>query len=602
VHLRSFRSLTTFTVTSAALLGLAADAGAQGAKDKEAMKLHDQAMNDDYLNVAFDKSEKKLKDALKRCGANACSKEVLGKLHVALGTVHGVGLNDLKQAEDDFVTALKADPNAKPDPSLTNPDLDKAFAAAQKKAGVAGAGPGKPGKPDPAEPGEGPKGAGGDIEHTPIPEQAINTPVPVYIEIPEELGVSTVTLRYKPFGAPKWKSLEMQKVGNGFGAEIPCEDVTTTGDIRYYVIAKDAEGNPAGTAGSLKEPHKVPIKNDIEGDSPSLPGKKPPSKCAAKEDCPPGLPGCPDAGAKRGDKGWGASCEETQECQSGLVCLNGSCEEGAEGAAKKSDGKGPKNIITVGAQLDLLLISGADDVCSGSDSAYTCFYSDDSGQFYGAPKQAPGTNGIQGGFGLGSVRPLIGYDRVLLNLGPGSLAAGLRLGFAFGGSPSSDDSPPSSGTVRDGLANVPEDDRPDYNQSQANSYMPFHGELRATFVFGPSPLEQSKVRPYIFLGGGLAQVNASVPVTVCDHMEKNYDPVTAADNDEDPCGEVDDGPARAVSVDAYQITGLNFVGIGGGVVYGITSNIGIGAELKVMFMLPTFGIVFAPTIGPVFGF
>jgi len=138
VHLRSFRSFTAFTVTSAALLGLASEAGAQGAKDKEAMKLHDQAMNDDYLNVAFDKSEKKLKDALKRCGANGCSKEVLGKLHVALATVHGVGLNDLKQAEEDFVVALKADPNAKPDPSLTNPELDKTFAAAQKLLGTRG--------------------------------------------------------------------------------------------------------------------------------------------------------------------------------------------------------------------------------------------------------------------------------------------------------------------------------------------------------------------------------------------------------------------------------------------------------------------------------
>ena len=600
MHLRSFRSLTAFTVTSAALLGLVADAGAQGAKDKEAMKLHDQAMNDDYLNVAFDKSEKKLKDALKRCGANACSKEVLGKLHVALATVHGVGLNDLKQAEEDFVVALKADPNAKPDPSLTNPDLDKAYAAAQKKAGVGGGGAGgKPAKPDPGEPGETPKGAGGDIEHTPIPEQAINTPVPIYIEVPEELGVSTVTLRYKPFGAPKWKSLEMQKVGKGFGAEIPCEDVTTTGDIRYYVIAKDAEGNPAGTAGSLKDPHKVPIKNDIEGDAPSLPGKKPPAKCAAKEDCPPGLPGCPDAGAKRGDKGWGASCEQTQECQAGLVCLNGSCEEGAEGP-KADKGKGPKNIISLGAQLDLLLISGADDVCSGNNSAYTCFYSDDSGQFYGQPKAVEGTNGIQGGFGLASVRPLLGYDRVLLSLGPGSLAVGLRVGFAFGGSPSSDTEPPGN-KATDSLQTMfpDEDDRPEYNQSKANSFLPFHGELRATFVLGPSPLEQSKIRPYFFLGGGLAQVNASVPVTVCDHLEKDADPVT--DHDED-CGKASTGAARKVAVDAYQITGLNFVGLGGGAVYGITPNIGIGAELKVMFMLPTFGVVFAPTIGPVFGF
>jgi hypothetical protein len=605
VHLRPYRSLSTFTVTAAALLCVAGDVGAQGAKDKEALKLHDTAMNDDYLNVAFDKAEKKLKDAQKKCGKDGCSKEVSGKILVALATVHGVGQNDFKQAEEDFVAALKADPGAKPDPSLTNPELDKAFAAAQKKAGVAGSGGaggkgGEGGKGgDGGEGGKPVKPGGGDIDHTPIAEQVINTPVPIYVEVPEDLGVDKVTLRYKPFGAPKWKSLEMPKIGDGFGAEIPCEDVTTTGDVKYYIIAKDAEGNPAGTAGTLKEPHKVAIKNDIEGDAPSLPGKKPPTKCAAKEDCPPGLPGCPDAGAKRGDKGWGASCEQTQECSAGLVCLNGSCEEGTEGP-KPSDGKGPKNIVSAGAQLDLLLITGAEDVCSGNDSAYTCFYQDDSGQFYGQPKKVQGTNGIQGGFGLASVRALVGYDRVLLNLGPGALAAGLRVGFAFGGSPSSDKAPPG-GKATDSLETIfpDEDDRPEYNQTQANGFLPLHAEARATFILGGSPLELNKVRPYFFIGGGVAQVNAAVPVTVCDVLEKDGDPVDEHDND---CGEDDTPRARAVTVDAYQITGLNFIGAGVGAVFAFTPNVGIGAELKVMYMLPTTGIVFAPTVGPVFGF
>ncbi|MEJ7728929.1 MAG: hypothetical protein WKG00_06925 [Polyangiaceae bacterium] len=575
-------------VFAAVTLALSPEASAQGVKDKAALKLHDQAMNDDYLNVAFDKAEKKLKDALKQCGSG-CSKETMGKLHIALGTVHGVGNGDMKLAEEDFVTALKADPAAKVDPSLTNPELDKTFAAAQKKAG------GGTSKPPPGdEPGGEPKaGAGGDFEHTPITEQAINTPVPVYVEIPEDLGVDKVTLRYKPFGGTKWKSLEMSKVGSGFGGEIPCADVTTTGDIRYYIIAKDPEGNPAGTSGSLKEPHKVAIKNDIEGDPPSLPGKKPPQKCAAKEDCPPGLPGCPEAGAQRGDKGWGASCEQTPECQAGLVCLNGSCEEGTDTGGDKKPGKGPKNILSAGLQLDLMLISGAENVCSGADDAYSCFYQDGSGQFYGAPKDVNGTNGIQGGFGLAGVRALLGYDRLLLKLGPGSLAAGLRVGFAFGGSPSSDQGPQAKFEAN---SETQLQDY-EYNQKQANAFLPLHAEVRATYILGDSLIEKKKVRPYFFLGGGVAQVNASVPVTVCDVLTQDGDKVT------DGADSCDDGPpARSETVDAYQITGLNFVGVGAGAVYSFTDNVGIGAELKMMFMLPTFGVVFAPTIGPVFGF
>ena len=36
------------------------------------------------------------------------------------------------------------------------------------------------------------------MSHTPPAEQAVNTPVPIYIEVPEEVGATKVTLRYKP--------------------------------------------------------------------------------------------------------------------------------------------------------------------------------------------------------------------------------------------------------------------------------------------------------------------------------------------------------------------------------------------------------------------
>ena len=41
---------------------------------------------------------------------------------------------------------------------------------------------------------------GGDLTHTPPAEQAVNTPVPIYAEATEEVPLSKVTLRYKPFG------------------------------------------------------------------------------------------------------------------------------------------------------------------------------------------------------------------------------------------------------------------------------------------------------------------------------------------------------------------------------------------------------------------
>ncbi|EYF07350.1 tetratricopeptide repeat protein [Chondromyces apiculatus] len=588
---RSSRARIAIAIASLTLLGLPAIADAAGEKDAEAMKLHDQAMDEDYLAVEFDKAEKKLKDALKKCGKDGCTEKVLGKLHIALGTVYG-GAGKLDEAKTEFVAALKADPKAALIDALTTPELAKAYKDAQKEAGS--------GAPKPATPegdgGDDPTAAKkpeGDISHTPIAEQAINTPVPVYIEIPEEVGATKVGIRYKPFGSKKWKSAEMQQVGDGWGVEIPCEDVTTTGDLRYYIIAKDDAGDPVGTAGSLKVPYKVSIKNEID-EAPSLPGRKPPQKCAAKEDCPPGLPGCPSGkgdGGSRGDKSWGSSCEETQECSSGLICLNGTCEEGTETPTeKKSTGK--KNLIGVWGQLDLLLISGKEQgVCSGDDPSYVCFYSNNDAQFYGQPADVAGTNGIQGGLGVAGVRALLSYDRHLLQITPKvALTAGLRVGYAFGGSPGSEVAPRAwEGGTEDAPGQNP--------HAQANPYLPLHAELRIGAMFGDGTLAKRKFIPFAFVGGGLAQVNASVNVSVCDYRDTEGQLVGGGGEGTCPAG------TRAVrDLNAYQITGLNFIGLGGGAIYGITDNIGVAAELKFMFMVPTFGVVIAPQLGPVFAF
>lgn len=613
---RALRSLSALVLASVAALAFPSPAEAAGEKDKEALKLHDQAMDEDYLAVEFGKAEAKLKDALKRCGATGCTPKVLGKLHVAMGTVHGAN-NKLDLAQESFFAALKADPGAALNESYTTPELAKAFEAAKKKAGVTGKpAPVATGEKPAGETGEKPAGGGetgetetpsrkpaGDLNHTPPAEQVVNTPVPIYIEIPEEVGAVKATLRYKPFGGNKWKTLEMPRVGDGYGAEIPCEDVTTTGDIKYFIIAKDDAGDPVGTAGSMKEPYKVPIKNEIEDEPKPLPGKKAPEECKAKEDCPPGLPGCPGGGAggPRGEKGWGSTCEDTLECKAGLVCLNGTCEEdtGAGGSGPSKPSTGKKNIIGAWGQLDLLLISGGENVCSGTDPSYVCFKAGQDEQFYGLPTDQRGTNGIQGGFGVGGARAMVSYDRDIVQFaGMLNLVLGARVGFAFGGSPSSATPP-----FRFADTVVDEDNDPIRTPHvQANGFLPLHLEARAALFFGPNAFEAGKLRPFAFIGGGLAQVNAAVPVTVCDRVDEEGDPI---DSPGGSCKNFNNDatkPTKARKLDAYQITGLNFIGLGGGLNYGITPNIGVTFELKVMFMVPTFGVVFAPTLGPVFAF
>lgn len=579
MHFRPFRSLSLAAASSFLLLGLASPASAAGERDKDAQKLLDQAINEDYLNADFPKATAKLKDALKKCGASGCTPSLVAKIHVSLGTIYGAGMSKLDDAKAEFALGLKADPAVTVDSSLTNPDLDKAFAEVKKSAGSGTAGSTGVGTAGPKKP---PSSDGDAGTHKAPPEQTVNTPVPIYMEPSDEQPTSKVTLRYKPFGSKTYKSVELKKMGKGFGGEIPCDDVTTTGDIKYFFALTDESGEAAGTLGTTKDPYKVTIKSEIEGEAPTLPGQKPPDQCKEKVDCPPGLPGCPAAGSgasggKRGDKGWGASCEETQQCSSGLVCLNSVCAEGTEegGGDGKTAKKAKRNLVSFGIQLDELLIGSGNDVCSPtSGGSYACFISGTSHQFDGKIVTKNGTNGIQGGLGTADVRLLLGYERQLTPKLP--LTLGVRLGWAFGGSPSPD--------------NVQANGLLQNKQPPANSFLGFHGEARATYY----PLgfyEEKKIRPYGFLAGGVAQVNASVPVQVCDSSAEAIGP---------SCSKV--SASKAVNVDAYQITGLNFFGFGAGAVYGITPSVGLSLELKFMVMLPTSGFVIAPTIGPVYAF
>ena len=596
VHLRPLRSFATLGFASALFFGILPSASA-GPKDKAAQKLFDTAINEDYLNADFDKAEKKLKEAVTACGSSGCSSDLLAKIHVALGTVYGVGQNKNAEAKEEFVAALKADAGAALDPSLTTPEIAKIFADAKKAAGgSSGAAP-----PTPTTT----RAPAGDATHTPPPESQVNTPLPIYIEPADDVPLAKVVLRYKPFGATQFKSVELKKIGKGYGGEIPCEDTTTTGDIKYFFAFTGADGEPAGGLGSTKEPFKTTIKNELEGEAPKLPGKKSSPQCKEKLDCPPDMPGC-DSGkpVKHGDKGWGSSCELASECKEGLTCLNGTCEEdkaGGGGGDDKGDGKKKRmNLVGLGAQFDFLVLSGSTKVCDGAVN-YACYRTDQPGaQFFGVPVAFPNTDGIQGGGSFAGARILVGYDRqILKKIG---LSIGARIGYAFGGpkSPNNLDGNGNPALLSNSTAidltemmnGVAAGANPP--QTPAKSFFPFHGEARISYhVLGASMMDQLKFRPYVFVDGGVAQVNASVPVAICDAN------VLSTDSGKG-CGLKTSTVIRQVT--AYQITGLNFVGFGGGSTFGITPVFGVAVELKFMFMLPTFGTVVAPSLGPVFNF
>ena len=282
--------------------------------------------------------------------------------------------------------------------------------------------------------------------------------MPVYAELPEGMTPAKVQLRYKVFGATEWKTLDLKKLKQGYGAEIACLEVgSTTGDLKYFIQAIDSNGDVLATSGTRNAPHKVPIKSELSGDPPHLPGKAPSAQCANPSDCPPGLPGCAKTAKKHGDKGAGATCEEDAECESGTcrtgACAAGSAEEIPEkqcktsadceaGQSCSSSGAcvlpAKKNWLTLAVQQDALFLSSTTDACLTQDQ-YSCYFADNSWYDPTTPfrptlpglRCAGSGDEVTGGFGVATTRVLVGYDRILGE----NIGLGIRAGYAFNGGP-----------------------------------------------------------------------------------------------------------------------------------------------------------------------
>lgn len=167
------------------------------------------------------------------------------------------------------------------------------------------------------------------------------------------------------------------------------------------------------------------------------------------------------------------------------------------------------------------------------------------------------------------MRILAGYDRVFWK----GLVGGVRLGYSIGGQPTSDD------VTNKGLQRQPR---------KPPAYLPLHAELRLAYRYRlPGAVADNfgnGFRPFGFVAGGIANMAAGVSVSVCDQLNKSTGE-QIVDNGGASCKNKT-GTKR--TLDVYQVGGIGFVGIGGGMQWAFTDNFGLTFEHKLMFMVPTF--------------
>jgi len=550
---------------------------AQYTRDNAATKKIDEAINEHYLATDFDKAEQVLTGTINACG-DKCSPAVIGKAWMYVGIVRGSGKNDQAGAKDAFQKALAADPGTKLDVQLATPETQKTFGdlGSGGAAAAAVAAPAAAANED--------AGDKGGLKCTPdVRELQTLRPIPFDCTSDEE--VASMEIRYKSFGADEWKSVKMKKAGESFRGEVPCDATGSAGTLKVYVRAKDAAGESVDSFGSKAKPVEFMASENTTATPPAYPGEPAPARCVAKEECPPDFPGC-QAGPARGNKGWGVACENTNECKIGLQCgsegtcetpaaceTNADCESGVCNDNKcTTEGSSPagpykKNWLGLHFGQDIAVIGGS-DVCSPAsqkNDGFSCFREGTENLYTGQPY--PGA-GISSGTVFATHRLMISFDRAFSP----NLTLGARLGYAFGGGPA----------------------------VGGKSYLPIHAELRLAYWFGKGALAKKGLRPYVHIGGGVAQVDGRVKVRVAD-----CEPITDNDvyNDcvQGKGGQAVHEQAVGTPMDVWKKMGTEFLTGGGGLVYAFTPNLGAQLNVNLMLMLPTSGFVIQPSLGVVYG-
>ncbi len=526
----AMRRVVTWVVIVVAVCGVATPAKADPRAERDAQSLRKKAIEEDSLNVNYGAAVKKLQSALARCGTSKCAPGIRAALLRDLGAMQILN-GSVDDGKASFAQALAVDASIDLDPAYKNPMLDGIWGDVKKGGGA-------PAAPSGAAHGAQPSG---DFTHAPPAEGQVHTPLAIYLEYSGSEQLGKVVAKYKGTGMGDWTSLDLKKVGDGYGALIPCKDVLQ-GSMQYYVVGFNAQNDPVATSGSRNKPFTVAVNSQIAGPVPSLPGHDPPTQCedtAAGTECPPDFPGCKAPKKQQGEdcdkdaqctdglciggkciekKGGGEDCEADKECSSGECsdgkcsskkgsgdtceadddCASGKCEdEKCEAGEGGAGGKLNRFWAGLSLQGDLYVMPAANNVCQLNSAltlpintaGYWCVNTSNGAYLPGKSANLnseidPRKDQVAGGAAFGNLRILATLDYAL---NP-NMMVGLRVGYVL------------------------------FTNSAAGSpgpaFAPLHIEARFTYLFGRDALI-SKPVAFMLLGAlGVGEFDAFVPVTV----------------------------------------------------------------------------------------
>ncbi len=576
-----FHRLAFLAALVSVLLGGALASAAP--RDKAALKKIDEALTVHYLQMDFDAAEGVLVGTIRAC-EDKCSGPVIAKAWMYVGIVKGAGRNDLAAAKDAFTKAVAADPNVQLDEQVA-PDPVKAVF--NKVKGGGGGGGGVP--PPPPSGG----GSGSGFTCTPAAGLEVETRRQIPVSCEADMDLKTAKLHYKAFGG-QWTTLKMEMNAGVYRTTIPCTATQSTGKLRFYIEGIDADNDVAAKYGSKDNPKVLEIASETSAEPPAFPDEEPPARC--------GIETMEQGGSGGACGSWGGKCGPNNCCDSGLACSNGTCEASqceTDGDCKnggtcekgkcmggEEGGGGPagpykKNWVGIAFGWDIASVS-SDSACAKAsrDDNFACFLPN--GSTYQGNPNPHGAGSISGGFSPATIPIMLTFERLF---GPIGLQA--RIGYSFNGG-----TQPAGGTA----------------------FFPLHAEVRGKYwVSGTSGFSKKGLRPWIHLGGGLAQIDAVIKgVDIADcgpgSIGGSAYPFSATCLQTNPPSLAKPGTPPAAgqavkrTVTAQKQLGTSFIAIGAGIMFAIAPTHGPVLNLNLMLPLPSTGFVVEPSLGYEFGF
>jgi len=272
-------------------------------------------------------AQMQFEQAFAKCDEYQVTGPLLARVYMALGSLFAGFLQQVPQGTEFIKMALTADPSVRPEAELTNETVTATYDMVRERLGITG--------PAQVQPGMGAGvGPGGFwvMQHKRVTQAKRMFPLGIHLESNPMVAIQSVRLYFRLPSDRNYQAAEMQKKGNLYGLLIGCDAIALLDPqaIYYYIEVIGGDGSVIASEGTAASPIEIKMIDEemFQGEQPNLPGMPPHDKCNPEDaaPCPPWDPHCHDM-----------PCVTTEDCLAGKVCREGFCVEGADGGGGDED-------------------------------------------------------------------------------------------------------------------------------------------------------------------------------------------------------------------------------------------------------------------------